>query len=212
MNRLITVFCVVLLAGCGGYPPVSGIHGLTNVVIFSDPANDEIQLAGTLFDVYPEKYLPTGSTRSISEGVPWAYNTDPIDTEPGFGSGQQNSMNIIQNQGGDPQDIKPNVTDPTPYAAWLCEQLVVDVPGSDDYDEWYLPSFDELKAMHTKMLDVVDRDNMDDMNEHWRGMYWSSTEANNPRAAQYLNFWDASPGVGEFMKYNTAKVRCVHEL
>jgi hypothetical protein len=53
---------------------------------------------------------------------------------------------------------------------------------------------------------------MDDMNENWRGMYWSSTEANNSSAALYLNFWDAAPAAGEFLKRNMAKVRCVHEL
>jgi len=212
MNRTITLCCVVLLAGCGGYPPVSAIHGLTDVVIFSDPENDEVKLAGTLHDVYPGWYQPADSTRSFSEGVPWAYNNDHIDTESTFGSGKQNSLNIIQSQGDVPESTNPDSHGPVPYAAWLCSQLVIDVPGSDDYDDWYLPSFDELKEMHKEMLATVPRNDMDDMNEFWRGMYWSSTEASDPRAAQYLNFWDASPGVGEFPKYMTAKVRCVHKL
>jgi len=212
VNKLIMSCCIVLLTGCGGYLPVSGIHGLTDVVFFSDPDNDQVRLAGTLYDVYPEKYQPSGSTRSISEGVPWAYNNDHIATGSEFGTGKQNTLDIIQNQGGDPQDIMPNVTDPVPYAAWLCEQLAVDGTGDQDYTDWFLPSIRELKAMHKAMFDSVPRDNMDDMNEYWRGMYWSSTEANDPIAAQYLNFWDANPGAGEFLKHSYAKVRCVHEL
>jgi hypothetical protein len=129
-----------------------------------------------------------------------------------FGSGKQNTWNIILSQGGDPQNTMPNSTDPVPYAAWLCHKLVVTLPGENDYEDWFLPSFQELKEMHKEMLQTVPRENMDDMNAHWMGMYWSSTEANDPIAAQYLNFWDAQPGVGGFLKYNSAKVRCVHEL
>jgi len=210
--RIITLCFVALLAGCAGYAPVSDSHGLTNVVRFTAPGDEEVMLAGTLWDVYPEYYRPAGATHSTSEGVPWAYNNNHIDTDSAFGSGMQNSLNIIQSQGPAPASADPASPGPIPYAAWLCSQLVVNVPGSDDYEDWYLPSFEELKAMHRAMFDSVPRNNMDDMNEFWRGMYWSSTEANDPRAAQYLNFWDAYPGVGEFLKHMTAKVRCVHRL
>lgn len=212
MNRLILLCCVVLFTGCGGYPPVSGVHGLTNVVIFSDPDDEGVRLAGTLYDVYPDKYRPASATRSISEGVPWGYNTDHVVTSAGFGTGKQNSWDIIHSQGGDPQNTHPNSTDPVPYAAWLCHKLVVNVPGENDYEDWFLPSTEELKEMHKEMLKSVPRNNMDDMNEFWRGMYWSSTEANDPIAAEYLNFWNSHQAEGEFLKYNTAKVRCVHEL
>lgn len=86
------------------------------------------------------------------------------------------------------------------------------MPGENDYEDWFLPSTEELKEMHKEMLKSVPRNNMDDMNEFWRGMYWSSTEANDPIAAEYLNFWNSHQAEGEFLKYNTAKVRCVHEL
>jgi hypothetical protein len=185
---------------------------MTDMIVFSDPDDEQVKLMGTLFDVSTDSYQPASATNSSSEGVPWGYNNNRVFTSADFGRGKQNSWDIIHAQGGDPQNTYPNATDPTPYAVWLCHKLVVTLPGPTEYEDWFLPSIEELKEMHREMLrsDKVPRNNMDDMNKHWRGMYWSSTEGSAPNAAQYVNYWDGT--LGEVPKSSTAKVRCVHEL
>ncbi|MBW2699807.1 MAG: DUF1566 domain-containing protein [Deltaproteobacteria bacterium] len=80
----------------------------------------------------------------------------------------------------------------TEFAAKICSELL-----SHDFDDWYLPSSEELNALYSN------RDAIDNLEAQW---YWSSTEA-DADDAWLQNFADgfshsASKGL-------LARVRCV---
>jgi hypothetical protein len=93
-----------------------------------------------------------------STGIEW-YNgvfTTIGTTETAIGTGQANTTTIIANQGAGS------------YAAQVCADLVIDI-----YDDWYLPSLDELKLIYphkTLIGGFID------------AFYWSSSEYSNTLA------------------------------
>jgi hypothetical protein len=93
-----------------------------------------------------------------SKEIQW-YNAKNIDIKTGtaIGTGIANTASIIAAQGVGS------------YAATLCDRLVL-----GDYDDWFLPSKDELNLMYTNL-------NMAGLGGSWGVWFWSSSQ-------DYVNF------------------------
>ncbi len=108
-------------------------------------------------------------TSSMFEYTKWGCSDISIDTETYIGSGFQNTLNILSSCEEDS------------IAAKLCANLV-----SNGYDDWYLPSKDELNEIYlqSNSLNIVNR------------AYWSSSDfngnGNNPMMTQGTNIFDNS--------------------
>ena len=133
------------------------------------------------------RYLEAAPTDQ-STGIRW-YNGSYITTgatATGIGSGSANTATIISKQGAGS------------YAASVCANLVL-----GGYDDWFLPSRDELNLMYTN-LKVAGRGSFASA---W---YWSSSEYNGNFAwIQY--FSDGYQNYYNFKNYDT-HVRAVRAL
>lgn len=89
-----------------------------------------------------------------STGVTWQNGTAVFTgaTSTGLGTGEANTSLIVSTQG------------PGNYAAKLCSDLVL-----NGFDDWYLPSIDELTKLHTSRVAIGGFSSKE---------YWSSTEIN----------------------------------
>jgi hypothetical protein len=101
------------------------------------------------------------SENHLSEGIQW-YNGgyEEIGTKEEIGTGRLNTEKIIDNQGvGN-------------YAAKLCDEYSVTINGIT-YDDWHLPSYQELKKLFQ---------NVDKVKGISRKSYWSSSEISDALA------------------------------
>ena len=112
--------------------------------------------------------------------VAWGDEDTRIGTDLYIGSGLDNTQRIV-NTLGDGN-----------YAAKLCYDLVVEHNG-EVYDDWFLPSADELKQMRYQR-------NTPGF-EFSRGYYWSSTEA----LIGTKNAMTYGRGDEDYNAHNTAK-------
>jgi hypothetical protein len=98
-----------------------------------------------------------------------------ISTSGGVGGGKTNTILIISVQGfGDGNN----------YAARLCNEYSV-TSGGVTYEDWYLPSIDELNLMD---LNVGVRSSLSNIANFSTGVYWSSSEVSSTNAiSQHLN-------------------------
>ena len=116
-----------------------------------------------------------------SSGIEW-YNGSYVTTGAtalGIGAGSTNTASIVASQGdGD-------------YAAKLCSDLEL-----NDYNDWYLPSKDELNLMFEQ------KDLIGDL----AGIYWSSSEFGS-NVAWGQSFLNGDPG--SIGKEDKARVRAV---
>ena len=78
------------------------------------------------------------------------------------------------------------------YAAYICDTLT-----AYGYDDWYLPSVEELKAIYSNSDKMIDLES---------DSYWSSTETSNYRAWKQ-NFYEGVTDTAK--KYKLKNVRCV---
>lgn len=88
----------------------------------------------------------------LSLGIHWyngSYGQQTFATETQIGSAGRNSSKIL------------NVQGPGNYAAMLCANF-----SSDGYDDWYLPSIEELRILYLNSNSIPG----------FSGMYWSSSE------------------------------------
>jgi hypothetical protein len=115
---------------------------------------------------------------------------DSVRTEASFsaiGKGQFNTTAIVNKIGAGS------------YAASICNSLIL-----ENYDDWFLPSFDELALMYER------KEKIGNLNEGW---YWTSTDLlGQPRAyyARNLEFKTGERGMNSNMFKNTAnKVRAI---
>ena len=120
-----------------------------------------------------------------STGAEWgSYGSSIGGTETGIGTGQSNTTTIMT-------WLNNNIE--TDRAAQLCDAMVY-----GGYDDWFLPSKDELNLMYEN-LKVVGVGG-------FAFSYWSSSEYDATFAwAQYFNFGNQSSN----HKYNTHPVRAV---
>ncbi|MCL2097619.1 MAG: Ig-like domain-containing protein [Bacteroidales bacterium] len=90
-----------------------------------------------------------------SDGILW-WNGSYIETgatATAIGTGKSNTEKIIEKQGAGA------------YAAQLCDDLVI-----DDYDDWFLPSQDELNILYVNRIAI---------GGFMEAAYWSSSESDN---------------------------------
>jgi len=128
---------------------------------------------------------------------PWGgYGTIVMGTEDAVGTGEANTIKIISAYGSvEPYEASDD------YAARLCSDLVVS-NGGIDYDDWFLPSIDEMDQMYINLYEEVIGGFTD------KG-YWSSTEKSNIDS-RILSFKLGSKGFGP--KYNSLSVRAARSF
>ena len=110
----------------------------------------------------------------VSEGIVWYAGTNSYTAanDDGPYAGKANTARIIEVQGtgGDTQA----------YAALVCNELQV-TEGGKTYDDWYLPSKQELNLMYLNRATINAKATANN-GFAFRGSpstYWSSTESNN---------------------------------
>lgn len=138
-----------------------------------------------------ERGLVSSYNDYLSLSFEWGcFNEDVLGADDTFiGSGYQNTINIV-NQ--DCSTLFGNIT--AARAASDFDTL--------DYDDWYLPSKDELLEIFSKINQGIL--NADMLGFESNEMYWSSSEYDNLSAA----FIDFSNGnINYYAKWNTFKVR-----
>lgn len=102
--------------------------------------------------------------------VPWSYvNTATDATDTAIGTGRSNTDKIVEQLG------------PSDYAAYLCS-----IAAMNGYDDWYLPSSEELKQLYSQRGRLPSSLNL-------RDLYWSSTES--------------SSGTAYFLRLNTGEIQ-----
>lgn len=124
---------------------------------------------GLIFYINPNaatdgwKYLECAPVSTEFTGKVWGGQGTAVTGADGktIGTGKQNTIDIVTQFGDtEPADNKAD------YAAKLCNDLV-----SGDYDDWFLPSKDELNLMYLNLA-YNDLDNF--VNDY--PYYWSSSE------------------------------------
>lgn len=106
------------------------------------------------------------------------FGTTVGDTGTAIGTGKSNTEKIVEEFGNaEPYQLK------TDYAAKLCTDLVVPKDGVD-YDDWFLPSKDELNLMYQNLKG----NNLGGFNDFF---YWSSSDG-NANWAWYQDLYDGT--------------------
>jgi hypothetical protein len=114
---------------------------------------------------------------------PWGcYGTDISGTSTAFGTGMANTLAIV------------NGCNQRPIAASVCNDLVL-----NGYDDWYLPSMDELSLMYQNLR----TQNLGNFSNIW---YWSSSQGVSG-VAWYVYFGSGSVNLN--YKSNDGQVRAV---
>jgi hypothetical protein len=133
-----------------------------------------------------------------SSGIQWHNGADSITdaTATAIGTGSSNTGLIIASQGGTAGSYT--------YAAGICADYTVD-DGGVTYDDWFLPSQDELNEMRQN-IGQGNTSGSGNVGEFLDGFYWSSTEYSN-HAAWLQNFFDDTRGTSS--KASTVNVRAV---
>jgi hypothetical protein len=143
---------------------------------------------------YSGKHGLIAAPTDQSAGIQW-YNgsffvTDANGTS--MGEGKNNTKRIVQMQGNGN------------YAAKICDNLVL-----KGYDDWYLPSKDELNKLYQNRVEIGGFD--------YTGSYWSSSEysgsayyysSSNSAYFQYFNNGNQS----YFYKDNICRVRAIRSF
>jgi hypothetical protein len=133
-----------------------------------------------------------------SSGIRWynGINTTTGATGTAIGTGSSNTGLIIASQGGTAGSYT--------YAAGICADYTVD-DGGVTYDDWFLPSLDELNEMRQNIGqgNTLGSGNVGGFSDSF---YWSSTEgaSNNAWGQYFSNGYQFN-----FNKYNTFSVRAV---
>lgn len=110
---------------------------------------------------------------SADQGRPaWSLNLSPITTSSAYGTGNANTTAIVASQGAGS------------YAAKICADYSVTVSGVT-YDDWYLPSKDELTLLYNQN---------GTLGGFATGYYWSSTEATSNNTDWAWAFYFPSGG------------------
>jgi hypothetical protein len=116
------------------------------------------------------------------------FGTDISGTSTAFGTGMANTLAIV------------NGCSQRPIAASVCNDLVL-----NGYDDWYLPSRDELSLMYQNLR----TQNIGNFSNNW---YWSSSQS-SPGSAWVVGFgrdgvyWSGSFGDGKHYNHPVRAVR-----
>lgn len=111
------------------------------------------------------RYLESAPLETEWTSKQWgSYGYIVDNTNITIGSGQYNTNQVVDWFNENEDDTYNDVTDKTERAAYLCYSLEY-----NGYDDWFLPSFNELKEMY-EILHSYDIGGFSDDN------YWSSSE------------------------------------
>jgi hypothetical protein len=134
---------------------------------------------GAVSDGWRYMEVATDDQLSILNATPWSNVVDQqVGTELTIGSGQRNTTKIINQPG--------HITS----AALLCDQYSVTVQGLI-YDDWFLPSLEELKAVGTGVFDGTGLGALS-----WD--YWTSSERVDSPATSAWVVWFGDVGSGDY--------------
>jgi uncharacterized repeat protein (TIGR02543 family) len=119
---------------------------------------------------------------SIQWGA-YGYTVDPSVTVTAVGTGEANTENIVNYH----DILEDYYTDPTKYyinndgtvAAKVCSEYSM-ANGGTTYDDWFLPSRDELALMYDNLM-------LNDLGDFFGYDYWSSSEISNTYS-RFQNF------------------------
>jgi TolB-like protein len=131
------------------------------------------------------RYLEAAPTETEFKAEWGAYGRDVSGTVSAVGTGKRNTELIVAYLRGIRESGK---------AAQLCDKLTV-----DGYDDWFLPSKDELDLMYRNLK----RKGLGEFQNSW---YWSSSQ-HNPNDSWEQNFGGGSQY--DLVKNLTYSVRCV---
>lgn len=195
MKSLIMICAMlVLFVGCSESPSMGyqiGSVGPAGGLIFYDDEADGID------DIPGYRYLeaaPEDYTNGATTGFMFGFYKDPNSDEPiavtgtetALGTGAQNTTALVQTMG---TQAYPSATwdpvsvtgDPSPtYAAKLCDDYAL-----NGFNDWFLPSLDELELMYEELY----LDGVGDFNAG--SNYWSSSEVN--RETVYIQHFAENP-------------------
>jgi hypothetical protein len=126
-------------------------------------------------------------------------------TGTAIGTGQSNTTAIVRTQGAGA------------YAAKLCDSLVVAFCGVI-YDDWFLPSRDELVAMYENLVfrgqPLGDFDLGSDArgSDNSQSHYWSSSEHNESSTTAWYNNFHRLPDPWHYSKTEYGSVRAIRSF
>ena len=190
---------VVMVSGCSLGGPVGsdpqthyeiGDTGPAGGVIFYDDEADGVD------DIAGARYLEAAPSETEWNGKEWGGHATDVNGNDsgvapelhGIGDGEANTQAIVDELGsGD-------------YAARLCWDL-----EHGGYDDWFLPSKDELNAIWDNIVDDGSGANSG-IGVFAPNLYWSSSE-NSATKAWYQDFADG--GQGSWGKGLNLRVRAV---
>lgn len=177
----LTVWC----SNCGSKGEMQVYNGTewTNMIggaVSLPPQVGDYREGGVVFYIFQngDPGYVVGETNGLvcaiqdqSGSIKWSYgsNTTTGATATGIGTGQSNTNAIINNQGTGT------------YAASVCNDYSVTI-GATTYDDWFLPSKDELILIYQNkgMIDAIAGANAGSSFVSSGGTaYWSSTEDEN---------------------------------
>ena len=146
----------------------SGQHGL--IAAATDQSTSVRWDAGSNINT-----MAYGGKQIASAGSSFALLMGTISNNGGVGGGKSNTNIIISSQG---------YGDGSTYAARICNEFYV-TTGGITYEDWYLPSIDELNLMDIK---IGRRSTLGNVANFTTAMYWSSSEYDNSNAiTQHMN-------------------------
>ncbi len=129
-----------------------------------------------------------GSDQNGGNEVQWGgYNTTVNNTYTEINTGQANTDRIVSILGSQSES----------YAAEICSELVL-----NGYDDWFLPSRDELYEMYEVLHEAG-------WGDFRRDGYWSSTEGSSSIAV-YISFYNGYQGFD--YKYRVHYVRAIRSF
>lgn len=122
------------------------------------------------------------ATKKFIFGYYWesftSSDSSKVGTSTGIGTGKKNTEKLVEVMGTKHTfGIQTPVSGAAPildYAARLCDILVYTAADGEIYDDWFLPSFEELKLVSSKFSEAIDFSN-----------YYSSSESGNDQAYCY---------------------------
>ena len=194
MPAAVAALCALLFVGTlSGCTPVlemttAAVH--SRAIGARGPAGGYIFYADTE-DQFEWTYLEAAPAEEEFESVEWGQLDDDIPKyglPSGIGAGGDNSAYLYDIQSGE-------------YAAKKCEELSV-VRDGKTYDDWFLPSHDELKAMYEVLHE---RD--EPLGGFTDGDYWSSSHQSkaiyeDPHPLEF-NFADGE-SMGSYCGYSNS--------
>lgn len=169
---------------CGRY--FVGAIGPTGGYIFydCDEDNDNGNPDGLVSSECGWRYLEAASSDLSSKYIFGYYRPDgetniEIGTGIVVGTGKSNTVNLMNKMGDKAfnSELDDKYTRETMYAAKACDSYSIEVDGVT-YDDWFLPSKDELNLMYVNLYEM-ERGNF---NEPDLEYYWTSSEVDNCRA------------------------------